>query len=67
MYTIEILDKKTKQETNYVVNNKLELIHYLFDENEFLYKKKKHIGDCMRDCIDIMKRYPEFLAKVKKI
>ena len=67
MYTIEILNKKTKQPTDYIVNNRLEVVQYLFDGGEDFYPKKRHIGDCMRDCIKIMKRYPEVLAKVKRI
>lgn len=64
MYTIQILNKKTKQLTDYIVNNRLEVVQYLFDEGEDFYRGKRYIGDCMRDCIDIMKRYPDYLAKV---
>ena len=67
MYTIEILNKKTKLPTDYIVNNRLEIVQYLFDEGEKFYPRKRHIGDCMRDCIDIMKRYPDYLAKVKRV
>lgn len=67
MYTIEILDKKSHCPTDYIVNNRLEIVQYLFDEGEKFYPKKRHIGACMRDCIEIMKRYPDFLAKVKRV
>lgn len=66
MYTIEILNKRTKCPTDYIVNNRKEIVQYLFDEGEKFYRKK-FIGACMRDCVEIMQKYPDYLAKVKRI
>lgn len=65
MYTIQILSKKTGTPTIYFVNNRHEVVEYLFEDDEEFFETEK-IGDCMRECIEIMKRYPQFLAKVIK-
>lgn len=65
MYTIQIISKETKQPTNYSVNNRHEVVEYLFDDGEKFFQSRS-IGKCMRECIEIMNRYPQFLAKVFK-
>lgn len=66
MWTIQILNKKTKQPTDYIVDTNDHICQYIFDEGVDIFKAEA-IGDAMRKCVQIMRYYPDYLAKVQRI
>lgn len=66
LWTIQILNKKTRKPTNYIVDTTDHICEYIFEDGVDIFKTAT-IGDAMRKCIEIMRYYPDYLAKVFRI